>query len=81
MSRLERTVANIKIGGLIYVVSLLVTLFTRKIFIEYLGDDLVGLSTMMTNVLGFFALAEAGISGAVFYALYKPLYDNDRQKV
>ncbi len=81
MSRLERTVANIKIGGLIYVISLLVTLFTRKIFIEYLGDDLVGLSTMMTNVLGFFALAEAGISGAVFYALYKPLYDNDRQKV
>lgn len=81
MSRLERTVTNFKIGGLIYVISLLVTLFTRKVFIEYLGDDLVGLSTMMTNVLGFFSLAEAGISGAVFYALYKPLYDNDRQLV
>ena len=39
MSRLERTVTNFKIGGLIYVISLLVTLFTRKVFIEYLGDD------------------------------------------
>ena len=41
------------------------------------GSEVNGLVTSLTQFIGYFALVEAGISGAATFALYKPLAQGD----
>lgn len=81
MSRVINTIKNIKVNILFYILMIFVTFVSRKIYIQYLGDELVGLNSLIINILGFFNLAELGVSSAVSYALYKPLREKDNNEV
>lgn len=48
---------------------------------DCLGADFVGLTGTLYNLLGFLNLAELGIGSAIGYVLYKPLFDNDHDKI
>lgn len=56
-------------------------LFSRKIFLEKLGADFVGLTSTMQNLLGFLNLAELGIGASIGYVLYKPIFDGNRDRI
>ena len=45
------------------------------------GSEVNGLVTSLTQFIGYFALVEAGISGAATFALYKPLAQGDWKDV
>lgn len=60
-----------------YAINLVLQFYSRKIFLEYLGTEILGLNTTAMNLLQFLNLAELGISSAVAFSLYKPLHDND----
>lgn len=64
-----------------YVINLALQFFSRKIFLEYLGTEILGLNTTAMNLLQFLNLAELGISAAVGFTLYKPLHDDDRNTI
>lgn len=68
-------------NAVVFVLSVIVTFITRKVFLDYLGDDLVGLSSMMVSILAFFALADLSIISAGSYALYKPIFDEDKSAI
>lgn len=72
---------NAKINTICYFASLVVAFFTRKIFLDHLGAEFMGLTGTMSGLLGFLNLAELGISLAIGYVLYKPIFDGDRQKI
>ena len=55
--------------------------YSRKVFLDILGDDILGLNSTMMNLLQFLNLAELGIGTAVGFSLYKPLYDNNKDKI
>lgn len=55
--------------------------FLRKIFLEKLGADFVGLTSTMQNLLGFLNLAELGIGASIGYVLYKPIFDGNRDRI
>lgn len=55
--------------------------FSRKIFIEYLGTEVVGLNTTAASILNFLNLAELGIGVAVAVTLYRPLLDRDERTI
>lgn len=61
-----------------FIVQLVLQFFSRKIFLEYLGTEILGLNTTAMNLLQFLNLAELGISAGVSFSLYRPLHDNDR---
>ena len=81
MSRTAKGVKNVFVTMSLYFVSMLLAFFSRKIFIDYLGEDLMGLSTTVLNILGFLNLAELGITSAIATALYKPLYENNKKVI
>lgn len=55
--------------------------YSRKIFIDYLGTEILGLNTTAVNILQFLNLAELGIGAAVGFSLYKPLHDKDHETI
>lgn len=69
-SRTSKSLLNIKIAFAFYFINLLLTFLSRKYFIDYLGSELLGLNTTLTNMLGFLNLAELGVGTAVSYTLY-----------
>lgn len=80
-SRTSKSVQNAKVALLFYFLNLVLQFFSRKIFLNCLGSELLGLNTTAQNLLGFLNLAELGIGGAVAYNLYKPLYNGDRYAI
>ncbi|MGL5894101.1 MAG: sugar transporter [Bacteroidales bacterium] len=80
-SRTQKTLKNANVSLIFSVLTILVGFFTRKIFIDNLSAEVLGLNTVASNLLGFLNLAELGIGTAISYSLYKPLFDNDRQKM
>ena len=66
---------------LCYLAGLAVTFFTRKIFLDNLGTDFLGLTTTTQSILSFLNLAELGIGSAIGCILYKPIFDNDRTRI
>lgn len=81
MSRVNKTIKNARIGVLFYVVVLFVHFFSRKIFLEGLGDEFIGLTTTLQSILGFLNLAELGIGTAIGVTLYQPLFDQNKKEI
>lgn len=81
MSRTEQSLKNIKFSSITLVISILLNFISRKVFIDCLGTDIVGLSSTLLNILGFLNLAELGLTSAIAGMLYVPLYSNDKSKV
>ena len=54
---------------------------TRTIFVHTLGADYLGLNGLFTNVLSLLSLAELGIGSAITFSLYKPIAENDSEKI
>ena len=80
-SRTTKSIQNVKVALMFYILNLLLQFFSRKIFLDYLGGEVLGLNTTAQNLLGFLNLAELGIGSAVAYSLYKPLYENDHKAI
>lgn len=80
-SRTKRTIQNSRISLILFLVQIFVGFFSRKIFLDHLGAEVIGLNTTLGNILSFLNLAELGIGIAMATSLYKPLHDNDRDKM
>ncbi len=81
VSRTARVIQNAKVALFFYCINLILQFFSRKIFLDYLGAELLGLNTTAQNLLQFLNLAESGIGAAVAFALYKPLRQKNKQEI
>ena len=79
--RVHRSIMNIKVGMLFYVLSLFLAFFSRKIFLDCLGAEFIGLTSMLMNIMSFLSVAELGIGTSIVYFLYKPLQENNHEKI
>lgn len=80
-SRVKKSLLNARVNLIFYFLTLALSFFSRKIFLDCLGADFVGLTGTLQNLLGFLNLAELGIGSAIGYVLYKPLFDHDETKI
>lgn len=80
-SRTERSIKNASLGVGVQICSLLFFFITRTTLILGLGEYYLGLNSVMTGLIAVFSLAELGLTNAIMYSLYKPLSENDNQKI
>lgn len=80
-SRIKKTLLNARVNLVFYFLTLILSFFSRKVFLDCLGADFIGLTGTLQNLLGFLNLAELGIGSAIGYVLYKPIYDHDHGKI
>ena len=76
--RLHKSVLNAEVNLIFYFLSLFFAFFSRKIFLDCLGTEFIGLTGTLGNILGYLNLSELGISASIGYFLFKPLQTNNR---
>lgn len=79
--RITNSLKNITLGVLSQLVIVLLGFISRKVFLDSLGVEYLGVNGLLTNVLSMLALIEAGIGVSIVYCLYKPLAENDKPKI
>lgn len=81
MSRTQNAVKNI-FWGVVSQLSIFLFGFTlRTVFIYVLGSTYLGVDGLYTEILSVLSLAELGFGTAMAFSLYKPVADNDREKI
>lgn len=79
--RTKKAEINFTVNLFMLIVGILPLFFLRKVFLDSLGSDYLGLSALFTSLIGLLSLAELGISSAIIYALYKPFAEKNYEKV
>ena len=54
---------------------------SRTVFIRFLGSSYLGINGLFTNILGVLSFAELGIGTAMNFSLYKPVAQQDIEKI
>lgn len=66
---------------IMYFINLILQFYSRKIFLEYLGTEIIGLNTTAQNILQFLNLAEMGVWTAIASYLYKPIAEGNHMEI
>ena len=69
-SRTSKSIKNSLVALAFYFINLVLQFFSRKVFLDYLVAEILGLNTTATNLLQFLNLAELGIGSAIACTLY-----------
>lgn len=80
-NRTQKSIRNSVVAVSLQVIALLIGFWSRRIFLNHLGTEVLGLNTTANSLLQFLNLAELGIGGAIGVTLYKPLFENDLKKI
>ena len=80
-SRKKLSTTNIVFSTISFAVKYFLSFLLRNFVVVYLGVQYLGLNSLFTNILAILSLVEAGFGSALTYAMYKPMADNDYEKV
>lgn len=53
----------------------------RRFLIQYIGNDANGLCSLYMSIIGFLTVAELGVGEAITFCMYKPIVEQDSDKV
>lgn len=72
---------NVIFGFLGKLLVIVLEFFSRAVFIKFLGEELLGINGVFTNVIQILSLAELGMANVVNFSFYKPLAENDSNRI
>lgn len=78
-SRTYKSLKNSRVALVFYAANLLVSFISRRVFLDRLGAEVLGLNTTAASLLSFLNLAELGIGAAIGVTLYKPLAEKNQR--
>lgn len=81
MGRVRLAEKNIAFGYIGQAATALMSFVLRTIFIRNLSEQLLGINSLYTSILSILSMAELGIGTAMNFALYKPVAEEDTEKV
>ena len=81
IERTKNATRNIMIGTILKMYQILVPFIMRTIMIYFMGIQYTGLNSLFTSVLQVLNLAELGVGSAMTFSMYKPIAEDDTQKI
>ncbi|UZD45484.1 lipopolysaccharide biosynthesis protein [Peribacillus frigoritolerans] len=79
--RIRSSMINLSFAMVGQILGLLISFIARIVFIQVLGAEYLGLNGLFVNILSILSLVELGIGPAITFSLYKPLAENDIEKI
>lgn len=81
MTRTQNIRKNLIFNCVKYCAQIVLQFVLRTILIYMLGAEYLGLNGLFTNIFAFLNLAELGIGSSIVFSMYKPIAENDIEKV
>lgn len=81
MNRTQKTMRNGVFGLIEQILTILLSFASRKIFIQYIGVEMLGLNSTFATIFSTFSLAEMGIQRVIVYHLYGAMAKGDRKHI
>lgn len=79
--RTENSLKNISINIMTQIIIIALGFISRRVFLDNLGTEYLGINGLLTSILSMLSLVEGGIGLSIVYNLYKPLAENDKPKI
>lgn len=79
--RTKSSIKNLTFAIIGQFFGLIVSFFSRIVFINILGTEYLGLNGLFSNVLTILSLVDLGIGPAISFSLYKPLAERNVEKI
>lgn len=80
-SRTTKSMKNIIFGLIFKIVGMIFPFIIRTVMIQKLGVEYLGLNSLFTSILMVLSLSELGIGSALVFNMYKPIANNDTERV
>ena len=80
-SRTQNTIRNVRTGVIVQLVNRIMSFVVRTVFIQMLNTEYLGVNGLFTNILTILSFAELGIGTAIIFNMYKPVAENDKEKI
>lgn len=77
----KKGLLNVIVSIAFKVLILIGALLVRRYLIKYIGNEVNGLNSLYTSIIGFLAVAELGVGSAITFCMYKPIVEGDNDKV
>lgn len=79
--RTKKAMINSSANILGFLIPFIPSLIIRKLFLDSLGSDMLGLNSLYSNIIGWLSIVEMGVGTAIIFSLYKPYAENDYRKI
>ena len=80
-SRTENSAHNLIYSIVAQLSTVILTFFSRTVFIESLGEEYLGINGLFSNIITILSLAELGIGTAIVYSMYQPISEGNEEKI
>lgn len=77
----KRSLLNVFTAIFFKIIILVLGILVRRFLIQYVGNSANGLNSLYSSILGVLALTELGFGSAIVFSMYKPIVENDKEKV
>ena len=81
MNKTKKTALNLITDVIPLLIISLLGIFKVKLFIQYLGQETMGLYNLFNNIMIYVSLVDGGLASAVLFSLYKPNTEGDNKKL
>lgn len=79
--RLDNALKNSTTATACNIIQMIFGFISQAIFIRLLGTEYLGLNGLFTNILSMLSFFELGIGSAIVYHLYKPIAEDNKEKI
>lgn len=79
--RTNNSIKNIVISTISNAIIIIIGFIAQKVFIITLGKEYLGLNGLFSNILSILSVVELGFGSAIIFHLYKPISENDNEKI
>ena len=79
--RLKNIFRNSFFALLSQLLLILIGFVSQRVMNLTMGEELVGMNSVISNIIGILSVSELGISTSIVYHLYKALADKDDEKI
>lgn len=80
-SRVQAVAVNTAVGAMQKIVTVICNFAIQIVFIRTLGAQYAGVSALFTSILTVLAFADLGMGTAIAYNLYRPIAQNDYERI
>lgn len=80
-SRTQNVSRNVIWAVINQLITIMLSLISRKIFLNILGAEFLGVNSLFADVMSLFSFADLGFGTAIVFSLYKPIADGNQERI